>query len=245
MIKERFQNPAVLDEVNLRIFAFNANAPKDFQDIEKVEIYYLDPTLVSESNPDGRTLIDTVLPENIHQDKTGEYYITLTLASEQYVIGRYYDVWHVTMQGDHPTTVQQPWEVYPSLWFTTPAPIAYDFRFDFRPNKIRKGSKRYIIIDVTPNVPTAPDLYKYYTALIVGATIRFYVQLVCGNCMPQEEDLRTLVDGEEITYRERNQAFYQIDTTDDSWQEGVYDIWCEMDLGGNIYVSEKQQIQIY
>lgn len=242
MTKERFQNPAIGDTVNLRIFAFNANAPKDFQSIERVEIYYLDPTEVSETNTDGRILFDTIT--TITKDKTGEYHIELTLEKDKYVIGQYLDIWYVTMlDGDTQTQVKQIWEVYPELWFTTPAPLAYDFTFDFRPNKIRKGSKRYIIINITPNVPTAPDLYRYYTALIVSAAIKIYIQQVCGECMPAEADLRTVVDGEDVTYRERNEGFFQIDT--EEWSEGVYDVWVEMNLGDNIYISDKEQIQIY
>lgn len=241
--KERFQNPSIGDTVTLRMFAFNANAPKDFQSIEKVEIYYLDPTEVTDTKPDGRVLMATIDGGNVTKNRTGEYYFNLDLESPSYVIGRYLDVWYVTMQGDDPSTVEQTWKVYPSLWFTTPAPLAYDFSFDFRPNKIRKGSKRYLIISVIPNVPTAPDLTKYYAALIVSATIRLYVEMTCGQCMPAEADLRRIVDGEEVVYRERNEGYFQIDTAD--WDEGIYDVWCEMDLGDNLYVSEKQQIQIF
>lgn len=243
MSRERFQNPAVGDTVTLRIFAFNANSPKDFQSIDRVEIYFLDPEQVSEENKDGRVLFDTITSDRVVKSRTGEYYFELELEQDKYVIGQYLDIWHVTMLGEYSSQVQQIWEIYPNLWFTTPAPLAYDFQFDFRPNKIRKGSKRYIIISINPNVPTAPDLYKYYAALIVSATVKIYIQQVCGQCMPEEADLRMIVDGEEIVYRERNEAFYQIDT--EEWDEGVYDIWCEMTLGDNIYISEKQQIQIY
>jgi hypothetical protein len=242
MTKERFQNPTINDEINLRLFSFNSNAPRDFESIEKVEIYILDPTAIDEENPDGRTLVDTIESANIDQTNTGEYKITITLEEDKYVIGSYLDVWYVVMEGTQSTTVTNMWKVLPRLWFTTPSPLAYDFNFDFRPNKIRKGSKRYLVINVTPNVPTAPDLEQYYAALVVTAPLKIYIEQVCGECMPTEADLRLVVDGDEVAYRERNDAFYQIDTTD--YDEGIYDVWFELELGDSIYVSDRNQLQI-
>lgn len=242
--KERFQNPAVGDDLTLRLFSFNSNAPRDFSAVEKVDLYFLDPTEVSESNPDGRVLLKTIQSSNITKDRTGEYSINVNLAADFFVIGSYKDVWTVVMQDGMPSsTIEQWFEVHPNLWFTTPCPLAYDFSFDFRPNKIRKGARRYLIINVTPNVPSAPDLMKYYAALIVSSPIKIYIEMVCGQCMPEETDLRMVVEGDSVVYRERNDAFYQIDTAD--LDEGIYDVWFEMELGDNIYVSDRQQLQIY
>ena len=244
MTKERYQNPTVGDDLYLRLFAFNANAPKDLSYIDKVEIYFLDPTEVSETNRDGRILIKNIDGDDVTKTRTGEYAVSINIESDVFVIGQYLDVWHVTMQDNAPlSTITQRWNVYPTLWFTTPAPLAYDFSFDFRPNRIRKGPRRYLIINVTPNVPTAPDLEKYYASLIIMAPLKIYIEMACGPCMPEEEDLRLIVDGEEVLYRERNDAFYQIDTED--MDVGIYNIWFEMELGDNLYISEKQQLQIF
>lgn len=243
MTKERFQNPTVNDTLNLRLFAFNSNAPRDFSSIQKVELYYLDSTARSDDNPDGRTLVETISSDAVVKTNTGEYKIAVTLEEDKFVIGSYLDVWYVVMEDSRSTTIENQWRVMPRLWFTTPSPLAYDFNFDFRPNRIRKGSKRYLIINVTPNVPTAPDLEKYYAALVVTAPIRIYIEMACVACMPQEEDLRLVVDGDEVAYRERNDAFYQINT--DDYDEGIYNVWFEMLLGDNIYISDKYQLQIY
>lgn len=243
MAKERFQNPAVGDQINLRLFSFNANAPKDFESVNKVEIYFLDPNAITDTNKNGKTLVTTVSAASVVQDRTGEYHITLDLEKDYYVIGEYLDVWYITIEGTETMTISQRWDILPALWFTTPSPLAYDFTFDFRPNRIRKGSKRYLVINVTPNVPTAPDLCKYYAALIVTAPIKIYIQLECGQCMPESDDLRMIVEGDPVLYRERNDAFYQIDTA--NFDEGIYNVWFEMELGDNLYISEKQQLQIY
>ena len=61
--------------------------------------------------------------------------------------------------------------------------------------------------------------------------------------MPQEEDLRLIVDKEPVTYREKRYGYYQIDTAD--MEVGIYDVWFELDLGDNVYISERNQLQIF
>jgi len=134
-------------------------------------------------------------------------------------------------------------EVFPDLWYTSPIPVVYDFEFYFQPNKIRFGSKKFIEIEVIPNVPRATDLAAYYTNLIISANLKVFIALNCSECVPCENDLRVVVDGELTQFREKNRAFYFIDTT--KFDCGVFDIWFELDFGGNVYVSPVNQLQIF
>ena len=243
MALERFQNPTVDSDIILRLFAYNSNAPKDFDTIQKIEIYSIDPTQC-DSDDTPKTLVETIEGVNVTKDNTGEYSYSLNLEKDRYVVGTYLDIWYVSAEsGGATSTIVQHFKVLPSLWFTTPGPLAYDFSFDFRPNKIRKGSKRYLIVNVTPNVPRATDIEQYYAALIVTAPIKIYIEMQCVACMPEEEDLRMVVDGAPVLFRERNDAFYQIDTTD--LDEGIYNVYFEMALGDSVYLSDIQQLQIY
>ena len=48
--KERYQNPAIGDAINLRFFTYNSNNPTNVFNVEKVDIYYLDPHEKTEKN---------------------------------------------------------------------------------------------------------------------------------------------------------------------------------------------------
>ena len=56
---ERYQNPSVGDSIKLRLFTYNSNNLADLLSISKVDIYYLDRELVSDTNPDGRRLVES------------------------------------------------------------------------------------------------------------------------------------------------------------------------------------------
>ena len=68
---ERYQNPSVGDSINLRLLTYNNNNLSDLSQIEKVEIYFLDPELVSAENPDGLRLVDSYDGSVITQEDTG------------------------------------------------------------------------------------------------------------------------------------------------------------------------------
>lgn len=241
--KERYQNPVVGDDVNLKLFAYRTNNKTDFYSVEKVEIYYLDPAEISDTNLDGRRLVETVT--DITHVETGLYQITIDLEEVEYVIGNYIDVWYVYLTEDEvtPATIDNNWRVYPELFYTSPIPIVYDFSFAFRPNKIRVGSKRYLIIDITPNVPSASDMARYYENLAICSPLKISIEQICGDCLPEEEDLRLIVDEEDVELREKMEGYYMLDTTD--MNVGIYDVWFTMEFGENIYISDKQQLQIY
>ena len=245
MAKERGQNPVVDDELILRLFSWNSNNKTDVYEIQKVEIYYLDPYEKTAENPDGRRLVESFTTSDVTKDATGQYYITVALASSQYVIGQYVDVWTMQVQENDPVamTWENKFQIYPNLWFMSTNPLVYDFSFWFQPNKIRLGSKRWLIIHLKPNVPTASDLEQYYMNLAISSPLKIFMVQTCGDCLPDDEDERTIIDGDLITYREKCLSYYQLDTAD--LTEGIYDIWFEMDFADSVYISDRQQIQLY
>ncbi len=240
MVKERTQNLTCGDTVNLRLFTYNSNNRRDVVSIESVDIYTEDAT-----QPTGWRLVKSIDGSEVTREDTGQYVLQVELTDPLYTIGAYKDVWTVTFESGECATaqVQNFFQVLSDLWFTTPIPPIYDFKFDFRPNKLRKGSKRYIVIQVVPNVPRGSDLLPYYENLAIVSDLRVSIEIACGECVPAEQDLRLIVDRTLVDYREKGYAYYFIDTTD--YDEGIYNIWFELAFGENLYVSDKNSFQIY
>jgi len=242
--KERYQNPAVNDTVNLRLFAYNSNNLADFDEIEKVDIYYLDREEISETNPEGRRLVESFVGSAVTLEDTGTHLLQVELAELKYVIGTYLDIWTVSVSEDQPSAeIEHKFDIYPNLWYTTPIPVVYDFQFHFQPNKFRKGSKQYLVIEIIPNVPTAGELRSYYENLAIVSDLKVSMEQHCGDCVPAEADLRLVVDKVNVDYREKRFGYYQLDTED--LDCGIYNLWFQLDFGGNIYISDKHQLQIY
>jgi hypothetical protein len=242
--KQRFSNPVVGDDVVLKLFSFRSNNRTNFNAVDKVEIYFLDPEEVTEENPEGRRLVETLTGASIVNVETGLYQVTLTLSDTKYTIGDYVDVWYAYIEAnDDLSTVENTWMIYPDLFYTSPLPIVHDFSFAFRPNKLRLGSKQYIIIDITPNVTNASDLARYYENIAIVSPLKISIEQVCGDCLPAEEDLRIIADEVDVELREKGRGYYFLDT--EELTTGLYDIWFTMEFGGNTYVSSKQQLQLY
>lgn len=240
MAKERYQNPTCGDTVNLRLFTYNSNNRRDVQSIQKVEIYAEDST-----KADGWRLVQTFQGTEVVQEGTGQYVLEVPVSEPLYTIGAYKDIWYVTFEADECATAQivNSFQIYSDLWFTTPIPPIYDFKFDFRPNKIRKGTKRYILIQIIPNVPRGAEILPYYENLAIVSDLRVSIELACGECVPAEQDLRLIVDRSLVDYREKGYAYYFINTED--YDEGIYNIWFELAFGENVFVSDKNSFQVY
>lgn len=242
--KERYQNPAVNDNVKLRLLTFNSNNAADLYKIDKVSIYNLDPAAVTKENPEGLRLVEEFDGSAVIHEDTGTYRLDVTLEDPKYVIGQYYDTWRVFATADRPSyDICQRFEIYPNLWYSTPIPVVYDFSFRFQPNKFRKGSKQYIIIEINPNTPTAGDLRQYYENLAIVSDLTLSIEQTCGDCLPTESDLRMIVEDVPVDYREKRNGYYKLDTED--LDCGLYDIWFKLQLGGNIYISDRFKFQIY
>lgn len=241
--KQRYQNVVIGDTVQLRMFVYNSNNTASVDDISEVKIYYLDPTQESEFNPDGRVLVETIPGASVVTVAQGEYLVNVDLTSYTNT-GRYIDEWSVTFEsGDSETQIYHLFTIYPDLWYTTPIPVVYDFDFRFQPNRFRYGTKKYMDIEIIPNVPRATDLEQYYENLAIVSDLKIYISQHCNECQPCESDLQLIVDGADTSYRERNHAFYFLDTT--LFDCGVYDIYFQLEFGGSTYISETNQIQIY
>lgn len=245
MSKERYQNPTVGDEINLRLFTYNSNNRRDVEEVEKVEIYLFDPNEVSQSNQEGLRIVEIINGSDVIKESTGQYLATITASDPLYTIGDYLDVWHIKFEDNDlcSATIKNNFSIYPDLWFTTATPPIYDFNFNFRPNRLRKGTKRYLLIQVTPNVPRGADIQNYYENLAIVSDLKVSIELACGDCVPTEQDLRLIVDRQLVDYREKMYAYYFLDTSE--LEPGIYNIWFELNFGENTFISEKNSLQVH
>lgn len=245
MIKLRDQNVTTNDTVALQLLVLNSNNFADLNHINEVRIYFLDRNAITSTNPQGRVLIETIPGTSINHIETGRYELDLYLDPALYTeTGRYIDEWDVIFTPTDPAaTIDQLFQIYSQLWFTTPLDIVYDFNFYFQPNKIRFGSKRFIDIEITSNTPTATDLAAYYENLAIAAQLFITIKQRCGECLPCESDLRVLVDNAPVLVRQKNRGFYFLDTT--LFDCGIFDVWFQLSLGNSVYVSDTNQLQIY
>jgi hypothetical protein len=242
--KQRNQNPTVGDTIDLRWIVYNSNNFKSVLEIQKVDIYFLDPNEKTTVEPCGKRLVETITPDKIITESEGNYLLSLTTSNPTYTIGAYQDIWTVVFEtNDQATTVANNFRIYPDLWYTSTTPAVYSFDFHFQPNRIRQGSIKWLIIRIDPNVPTATELQRYYTNLAISADLKIWIAQACGPCVPPEEDLRLIVDGDDVTVRDKVFGFYKLDTTD--MDCGVYDLWVQLEYAGNIDVSSKMQLLIY
>jgi hypothetical protein len=75
--------------------------------------------------------------------------------------------------------------------------------------------------------------------------LKISIELNCGDCLPKEKDLRTIVDEELVDYREKRHGYFQLDTEALDMDCGIYDVWFTLEIGGNKYISDRMHIQIY
>jgi len=242
VIKERFQNPNCGDTVRLRLFSFNSSDKRNVFLIEKIEILRIEEA--TEENPSGEILIETINGSNIENPTTGEYYLDVELNQSDYSLGRYVDRWHIQFEDNETCTknkVNNFFEIVPSMWFTSAGPNIYDFSFKFKPNKITQGSKRYLVIEINPITPRIESIEKYYGSIAITSLLKINIEKNCGNCPVDEKE--TIIEDEIVSFREQNLGYYLLDTED--LDEGIYNVWFRLEHGENIYVSEKNQLQIF
>lgn len=241
---ERRQNPHVNDHINLRMLVFNGNMPANIHSVVKVEIFIYDQYAVTDTNPDGRRLVQTIDGSEVINYQEGSYLLNVHLEADTYVIGKYVDVWTIKPSVDEPElTIEQIFRIYPSIWYTAPTPAVFDFNFGIRPNSLRKGSKQYLGIEIIPNVPNVEELRRYYESMAIEGTLKITIVQVSGHCLPKEEDLRLLVEDEVVLQRDGRFAYYKLDTTD--LEIGIYEVSFKLEMGENVYLSERYKIGIY
>jgi hypothetical protein len=247
-IKERNQNPVVGDSLNLRMFTYNSNHRQAVNSVDQVEIFQLDSTCITEDNPEGRRLItniDSSDVEEVGDDFGGHYKINLNLEDQVFTIGKYVDVWHVKFNEMQSGTVTNEFRIISDLWYASDMPIVYDFSYGFRPNRVRKGERRWLTVDVVPNVPNANDLQRYYVNLALCSPIRIFIEKSCGECVPKEKDLRMVVENGEVEHRRDSEGYFFLDTAALDMDCGIYNVWFELEFGESKYISENLQLQIF
>lgn len=247
-IKERNQNPVVGDTLNLRLFTYNSNHRQGVSSVEKVEIYQLDATCVTEDNPEGRRLVQTIEGSDIEEVSDpfgGQYKISVNLEDQVYVIGHYLDVWYVQFNENQSGTVTNEFKIISDLWYASDMPIVYDFSYGFRPNRVRKGERRWLTVDVVPNVPNASDLQRYYVNLAISSPVKIFIEKTCGECLPKEKDLRMVVENGEVEHRRDSEGYFFLDTVELDMDCGIYNVWFELEFGESKYISENLQLQIF
>lgn len=245
-MKERFQTPNVGDTVKLRFLVLNSNQFKNANSIERVEILKVDDK--KPMDQDLWTVVEEFDGSAVTNNAEGQYELDVELTDPTYIVGKYVDRWHVTFEQfeedqNEISTINQFFEVIRDLWMTTPVPLVYDFSFKFKPNKFRKGAKQHLIVDVSPNVPTASEMQQYYLNLAVNSPIRISIEQRCGDCVPVEEDLRLIVDCELVELREFCRGFYFLDTSE--MNLGIYDVWFQLEFAQSIFISPRSQLQIF
>jgi hypothetical protein len=247
-LKERNQNPVVGDELNLRLFTYNSNQRQNVQNVSMVEIYHIDPTFIAEDNPEGRRLVVAIEQgqiEEVPDSFGGHYKILLELEDQVFPIGKYIDVWHVQFNEVQSGTVTNEFNIISSLWYASDMPIVYDFSYGFRPNRVRKGERRWLTVDVVPNVPNVSDLERYYVNLAVSSPVKIFIEKTCGDCLPKEKDLRMVVEEGVVEYRIGSEGYFFLDTAELDMDCGIYNVWFELEFGENKFISDNLQLQVY
>lgn len=243
-VKQRGQSIRVGDTVQLKMFVFNGSIPTNVSSVEKVEIYRLYATTVTDDNPFGKLLVETIDGTSVVNDEDGEYSIEVLLDSPQYTVDRYSDEWYLVFDPTLPIGIsEQLFQVQPNAWFTDSRPIIHDFSFEFSPHKMVSGTKRYMEIEVIPNVPRNSEKLNYYKNLVSAGELYISIESGCMPCMPAEEDLRLVVDRELIEERDYCNGHYFLDTSE--MDCGIYYVWFELNLGPNVFISDKQPFQIF
>jgi hypothetical protein len=246
--KERNQNPVVGDELTLRLFTYNSNHRQPVDLVEKVEVFRIDPSCADEDNPEGRTLVAEFSADQVEEVSDsfgGHYRVSFLVESELFTIGRYVDVWTVRFSENQSGTVTNEFAVLSDLWYASDMPVVYDFSYGFRPNRVRKGERRWITVEVVPNVPRSSDLERYYTNLAMASPVRISVEKACGECVPKEKDLRLVVDKAPVEFRRDSEGYYFLDTVALGMDCGIYNVWFDLEFGESSYISDNLQLQVY
>jgi len=246
MTKERNQNAAIGDTLKLRLIAFNSNLQVDVDSIDRIEIYKLDPANCSESCKDGRTLVETISGTYINADCTGSYSYDLVLEGPKYTIGKYIDIWYVSPRnGDPLLAIDNRFEVFSDLWYFSTIPAVYGFDFQFQPNMIRQGSKKWLTIKITPNIPRATELERYYTNLAISSNLLINIETNCSPCPPADSGL--IVEDAVVCVRDKVFGFYFLDLSEDGLDLpcGIYNVWFKLAYANSLEISPKMQFQIF
>lgn len=236
-VKERKAFPSVGDQVRLRLYTYNSNAPKSVFSIEKIDVYHID-------TDNTESFVESIDGSLAVQESEGVAYVDVSLTSPQYVIGSYKEVWSVKLESADSavTKISNFWAVHEPLWYSSSDALVLDYKFGMRPNKIRKGSIQHLRLQVQPNAPDASSIEQYYKLVQYFGDMKIKIINDCGDC-ETPEDLKVIVEDVTLTEKDGNVFFYKLDTTD--LDAGLYHVTLTLDVAGNRYLSDKMALQIY
>lgn len=247
-LKERNQNPVVGDDLTLRLFTYNSNHRQPVEEVEKVSVYQIDPSCIGEDNPEGRRLVVEIPASEVEvvDDQFGGHYrVVVALERGLFTVGQYVDVWSVRFSESQSGTVTNLFAVLSELWYASDMPVVYDFSYGFRPNRVRQGERRWLTVEIVPNVPRASDLERYYANLAMASPVKISIEKSCGECVPKEKDLRVVVDKAQVEFRRNSEGYFFLDTDALGMDCGIYNVWFELEFGENSFISDNLQLQVY
>ncbi len=257
---ERYQSAVLGDTINLDFYAYNNNALVDINQFHRVEIYFLDPTEITDSNIDGRTIKTIVLPSNITRIDEGHYRVVLEVSDTLFEVGNFIDVWKVKFNNydEDFTPIENQFRVSTDLRETHDRPFIYDCDFSFSPKKITKGSKQYLKIGFRPTVHTdigtgtiEQELFdRFYYNLKRTGNLFIKIEMIEGCGYNSEFPLMNIKTDPEWTptdIRGDNEAYHLLDVTESQsdYDLGVYFIQFKVDIQGQEIISRKFYLQIY
>lgn len=258
-IKERYQSSVLGDSINLDLYAYNNNSLVNLHEIQKIEIYFLDPSQITSTNVEGRRIKEIIYPDTITNEGTGHYRSQLLLDNDLFEIGKYIDIWYVKFNpsDQNYNQITNNFEIHRELIQTNDRPFLYDIHFSFSPKKIVKNSKRYMKIGFYPTVHSdigvkslAEDqLNQFYYNIKTCGNIYVRTEMIegCGY-IDSHPDANIITDPEWslIDIRGDNEGYFMIDSTDEgNYNIGIYNVKFKAEIQGQEIISNKFYLQIY
>ena len=251
MAKERFQSVTLNEEINLDFYSYQNNSLIDVESIQKIEIYFLDPSQVSKTNPQGRRIKQVIQPGSITNIATGHYRTTIALDDSLFEVGNYIDVWYVKFNDYDPKyiKIENQFVVSTDLRETWDKPFVYDITFAFNPKKIMLGSKKYLKIQFYPTIPIEKDILdRFYFNLKTTQNLYIRIEQIegCGyDSGFREMNIKTEPEWDEVEVRGDNEAYYLLDTTENGeYPLGIYTVQFKILLDGQEILSPKFYLQV-
>ncbi len=258
-IKERYQSSVLGDTINLDFYAYNNNNLVYVYEIQKVEIYFLDPSQITDNNKDGKRIKEILYPPDIIHLSTGHYRSELELNDNLYEIGKYVDIWYVKFNEYEQTfsKITNNFEIHRELNQTHDRPFLYDIHFSFSPKKIVKNSKRYLKIGFYPTVHSdigtkslpQDQLDQFYYNLKTCGNLYIKIEMIegCG-FIDGIPDANIITDPEWtlVDIRGDNEGCFLLDSTDNGdYDIGIYNVQFKAEIQGQEIISDKFYLQIY
>jgi hypothetical protein len=250
--KERYQSLTLGDDVNLDFYSYQNNSLINVSEIQKIEVYFLDPNNITSSNIDGRSIKKIIPSTDITQINTGHYRAVLTIDDNLYEIGDFIDVWFVrynTFDSDFFPVINQ-FKVFSDLRETWDRPFVYDVDFSFDPKKIVSGNKKYIRIGFFPNIQIEKDIIdRFYFNLKTTGNLFIRIEQIEGCGFDPDLpafNVKTDPEWDQVDIRGDNEAYYLIDSTDNGdYVLGIYAVQFKILIDGQEIISPKFYLQIF